>query len=72
MKTIPNMAALSTTSEEQLATILEHAGNAKLLWDFFHNKGETDSAKGTSKGGRYCGKGGKSSGRPFKKGGYKR
>ena len=68
MKSIPDMATLSTTSQEHLAEILEHAGNAKLLWEFLHKKqGETDKGKGPGKGaagGRFA-KSGKSR-RPFK------
>ncbi len=74
MKTVPDMATLSTTSQERLAEILEHAGNAKLLWEFLHKDqhgAELEKAgKGTGKG-KFAGKGGKGK-RPFKGKGGKR
>ncbi len=39
LKSIRDFTELSALTQEQLAKILEHSGNANLLWSFLHTKG---------------------------------
>ncbi|XP_071490340.1 DNA repair endonuclease XPF-like [Diadema antillarum] len=70
MRNVQDFAELASLSEEKLAGILDHQGNAKFLWDFLHKErggeGEATVPKGAAgRPGASRGRFGRGGGRMF-------
>ncbi|XP_041475884.1 DNA repair endonuclease XPF-like [Lytechinus variegatus] len=60
MRNVADITELVSLSQERLAEILAHQGNAKFLWDFLHKEGGGEAEGSTSRpggGGKFAGRG---------------